>query len=383
MCAMPGKAVISPTILIPQMERTNASNASQIWAGRAYVQVFLLIAMVTGSLSVALVETTINRAYAQTSEELGYKMVEGTFEDKELGFSMALPDSMEGFVYEYDSGGQKALTLQVHPEFDSSSTFCCPNVDPSPAVFLLQSEPLDMARTPAQLPGDMYAAIQGYNMRMSIEKLGDMQVLTATLHSDNDRYGIDYDSMGKFYFMNSGERYLSYGLWTSEENYPKYLEAFEESAKSIIFKDAQPVDLHSIFHLYAYPGIEVMQADGSVLYPEIITPSIIESVAIDEDSNTMRVDINEPSGNSFLILNSGDLLSGPHNITFDGEPVESTTLSNENGEYLVVFYDNSGSHQVEITGTAVIPEFGPITAMLMAAGIGIVTVTRYMHRHKN
>ncbi|WP_415280881.1 hypothetical protein [Candidatus Nitrososphaera sp. FF02] len=376
---MPGKAVISPTILIPQMEKTNASSASQIWAGRTYVQVFLLIAMVTGSLSIAFVETTINRAYAQTSEELGYRMVEGTFEDKELGFSMALPDSMEAFVYEYDSGGQKALTLQIHPEFDSSSTFCCPNVDPSPVVFLLQSEPLEMVRTPAQLPGDMYAAIQGYNMRMSIEELNDMEVLTVTMHSDNDRYGIDYDNVGKFYFMNSGERYLSYGLWASEENYPKYLEAFEESARSIVFDNVQPVNLQLMFQQYAYPGIEV-QTDGSVLYPEIITPSIIESVGIDEGSNTLQIDIDEPYGNSFLILNSGALLAGPHVITFDGEPVESTTLSNENGEYLMVFYDDSGRHQVEISGTAVIPEFGPIAAMLMAAGIGIVTVTRYMHK---
>lgn len=66
-------------------------------------------------------------------------------------------------------------------------------------------------------------------------------------------------------------------------------------------------------------------------------------------------------------MNSRGLLAGPHSITFDGKHVESTTLSSESGEYLLVFYDQTGDHEVAIIGTAVIPEFDSI--------IGIISVS--------
>ena len=100
--------------------------------------------------------------------------------------------------------------------------------------------------------------------------------------------------------------------------------------------------------------------------------------------NTITMNVTEPTGNSFLILNSGDLITGPHSITLDGEPIEGVSLSNENGEYLIVFYEQPGNHEVVVCGTAIIPEFGPVAAVLMAAGIvGTVTMTKYMRRQSH
>lgn len=324
---------------------------------------------------------TANPAYAQGNGELEYEMVQGSYENRELGFSLVLPDSMDGFVYEYEYAGTKGLTMQIHPEFDSSSAPCCPAIETSPVVFLLRSDSLDMLLSPDSLSGDIYAAFQGYNMRMSIEELGDNQVLAATMYSNNDRVGLDYiKHVGKFYLMNNEERFLSYGLWATEENYQKYLDEFEESAKSLSIENAKSVDLHSLFSRYAYSDIELPLNEGPVR-PEIITPSIIDFVAVDEDSNTISMNVTEPTGNSFLILNSGNLIIGPHSITLDGEPIESTTLRNENGEYLIVFYDQVGNHQVAITGTAIVPEFGSIATLLTAAGIvGAVAMTKYLRR---
>jgi predicted secreted protein with PEFG-CTERM motif len=345
------------------------------------IAVFATIRM--SSMSVAL---THGYAYAQDEEptpvpfETEYRVVDGYFEDKELGFGLTLPDSMKGFVYEYDSfDGIKSLTLQVHPEFNSTESSCCPAIETTPAALLLDSGSLNAVTSPVPFTGDLYAAIQGYNMRMSIEDLNNTQVLVTTLDSErNDLPGYDtLKRVGKFYFMNSDERYISYGLWASEENYQKYLDEFEESAKSLVIQNAKPVNLQSVFSHHLLSDMEVKLKDGSVLQPEIITPSIIESVGIDEDTNTIRINITEPSGNSFLIMNSGELLAGPHSFSIDGEPIEIATLSNENGEYLIAYYDDIGEHEVAITGTAVVPEFGVIAIFIATVSmIGVVLAAR-------
>jgi flagellar hook assembly protein FlgD len=202
------------------------------------------------------------------------------------------------------------------------------------------------------------------------------------MYSNNDLAGLEnVKHLGKFYLMNNDERFLSYGIWATEENYQLYLDEFEESAKSLSIENSKPVDLHSLFSRYTYPDIEVQLTEGSVR-PEIVTPSIINSVAIDENSKTISMNVTEPNGNSFLVLNSGDLIAGPHSVILDGESVEGTTLSNESGEYLMVFYDQPGNHQVTITGTAVIPEFGSLAVLITAAAIaGAVPITKYLQRH--
>lgn len=316
-------------------------------------------------------------AHAQTAEDIQYTEVEGSYRNDELGFELSIPDSLKGFVYEYESGVEdKSVTLQIHPESNSTAASCCPTIDTSPAVFLLDSGPLSTLSSPVPFTNDLYTAIQGYGMRMSIEELNDKQVLLATLESErNDLPG--YDSVkrvGKFYFMNNDQRFISYGLWASEENYQIYLDEFEESAKTLLIDNMSSVDLQSIFRQYTLLK-EVNLKDGSILNPEIVTPSIIESIAIDEDTNTVRINITEPTGNSFLVLNSGDLLDGPLSITFDGKPIEATTMSNENGEFIVAFYDQDGNHEVAVTGTAVIPEFGSSAiAILGALSLGVVLV---------
>jgi hypothetical protein len=349
---------------------------------------YLFTVAIMGGSCISLTGTIDHyHVYAQNEEptaepfETEYTRAEGYFEDKGLGFGLTLPDSMKGFVHEFDThNGSKALTLQIHPESNSTEASDLPAIETTPAALLLESGPLSMVTTPVPITGDLYAAIQGYNMRMSIEELNNTQVLVATLDSErSDLPGYDtVKRVAKFYFMNSDERYISYGLWASEENYQKYLDEFEESAQSLVMRNAKPVDLQPLFSHYV-SDMEIKLNDGSTLHPEIITPSILESIAIDEETNTVRINITEPNANSFLILNSGGLLAGPHSLTIDGEPNEVVTLSNANGEYLVAYYDGSGKHTVTITGTAVVPEFP--TAVLGAAFAALLGTAAVRRRY--
>lgn len=310
-----------------------------------------------------------------------YEVVTSSYNNKELGLSLTLPNNMEGFVTELDTpDGGKFLGIQIHPEFDSTRAPCCPVIDTASAVIMLESYPLEMLSTPVPLTGDMYAAFQGYNMRMDIDRLGDTEVLVSTLMSERDDLPPDFEPVkrvGKFYFINSDERFLSYGLYASEDNYQKYIDEFESSALSIRMDNAKAVNLDSILQHY-YPQLsDILLEDGSVVHPKVVSSSIIDSIEVDQGSKTFKVMIDEPSNSGFLIMSVKDVLAGPHFVTIDGEPQKSKTLSNERGDYLVTFYDKAGPHELAISGSAVMPEFPYHVFLILLAVIGvIIAITR-------
>lgn len=333
-------------------------------------------------LLLSSIHANINAPYAFAAEDntpvdsavpfvQQFQVVEGSYNDAKHGFGITLPENRTGFLTQIGSGDY--VTFQIHPESNFTKETCCMPIEVTPAAMLFTSAPLSTLSSPVPFTGDVFAAFQGYNMKVRIDHIDSKEVLVATLMSErNDIPGYDLvKRVGKFYLINNDERFISYGLWASEENYQKYISEFEASARSIILDNPKPVNLHSIFHQYSIQDTVVELEDGTVLRPEIITPSIVESVGVNEESKTFKIKVSEPSNNSFLMINSRDLLAGPHTVTLDGKPTESTILSNESGEYLIAFYDQAGNHEVAITGTAVVPEF-PYSVLISAVAISAV-----------
>jgi len=55
---------------------------------------------------------------------------------------------------------------------------------------------------------------------------------------------------------------------------------------------------------------------------------------------------------------------------FDDVPVDRQILENESGKYMMIYYeDRKGPHEISITGSRVIPEFGIIAVMVLAVAI--------------
>lgn len=344
--------------------------------GRIAMAVFAIISILP------LIGANIPHAFAVEDDvpvdsavpfEQQFQVVEGSYNDAKHGFSLTLPENRTGFLTQIGSEDGGYVTIQIHPASNFTKETCCMPIEVTPAAMLFTSAPLSTLSSPVPFTGDVFAAFQGYNMKVKVDHLNNNEVLVATLMSErNDIPGYDLvKRVGKFYLINNDERFISYGLWASEENYQKYISEFEASARSVILDNPKPVNLRSIFHQYSLQDMVVELEDGTVLRPEIITPSIVESVAVDEESKTIKIKVSEPSNNSFLMINSRDLLAGPHTVTLDGKPIESMVLSNESGEYLIAFYDQAGDHEVAITGTAVIPEF-PYSVLISSIAISAV-----------
>jgi len=313
-----------------------------------------------------------------------YNVTQGKYVNSELGFSITLPEKMTGFISEYYSyDGSKSIDIQIHPEFNSTDpTQCCPVIDTSPAVFMLDDIPLSSLSTPVPFTGDIFAAFQGYNMRMNIGNLNGTEVLVSTLSSDRDDIPGYTRHVGKFYFMNSGDRFLSYGIWGSEEGYQKFEAELDSSAKTLSIKDPKPLNLTRVFgSQYEPQQLKIDLADGSTANAKILSSSTIESIAADEKSNTLTLHLNQTSSNDFLVLTAKNLLAGPHVVTIGGTQAESATLESTEGDrYVLAFYNGTASGgEVSISGSQIMPEFG--SGAILVVGAAILTAfagLRYM-----
>lgn len=309
----------------------------------------------------------------------GNKVVSGNYTNEEFGFSVTLPDNLDGFLTEIDNPHTgKIVNIQIHPEMGSDES-CCPAVNTSPIIMLLDSHPKNMLATPVPFTGDMYTAIQGYGMNMNMDTLGELPVLAATLEYEREYRGFPepIKRVGKFYYVDAGDRYLSYGLLATNENYKKYINEFEESAKSIVVinnDDATPVNLNEVFD---YPRqTQLILKDGSVINSRVITPSDISSVTLDQKSNSLHIRIDEPNSyRSFLLTNIGEVLEEPYVVMFDDVPVDGQILKNESEKYMMIYYeDKKGPHEISITGSRVVPEFGTIASMILVVAIMSIIV---------
>ena len=304
----------------------------------------------------------------------GNKVISGSYTNEEFGFSVTLPDNLGGFLTEIDNPHTgKIVNIQIHPEMEPEE-ICCPAVDASPIVMLLDSHPKNMLATPVPFTGDMYAAIQGYDMNMSMDTLGDLQVLTSTLEYEREYRGFPepIKRVGKFYYVDAGDRYLSYGLLATNENYKKYINEFEESVKSLVVANNDNAMAVNLSEVFDYPRqMQLTLKDGTVINSRVITPSDISYVTLDQKSNSLHIGIDEPNSyRSFLLTNIGEVLDEPYIVMFDDVPVDSQILENESGKYMMIYYeDKKGPHEISITGSRVVPEFGTIAVMILAVAI--------------
>jgi hypothetical protein len=162
---------------------------------------------------------------------------------------------------------------------------------------LFESGSLGNLHTPVPFTGDLFAAIQGYGMRLNLEN-GSKTILTATLQSSSrEREG---ERVGKFYFINTKAMFVSYGIWGTRDGYAQHLKEFEKSAQTIILQNRSEVNLNYIFTNYISEKSNVTMADGSTLTPKFITSGSIDEVRVDENSNSVIFRINGSSANDFF-----------------------------------------------------------------------------------
>jgi len=112
--------------------------------------------------------------------------------------------------------------------------------------------------------------------------------------------------------------------------------------------------------------------------------NIVSSSVSTKDKSVNFVLVGKTDTNSTLILKlPTGLISGPFiGVLEDGQIITSYTTTDEAGDTRVSIPITPLTENISIVGTTVVPEFGPIAAIVLAVAIvAIVTVTRFRPIH--
>jgi len=115
-------------------------------------------------------------------------------------------------------------------------------------------------------------------------------------------------------------------------------------------------------------------------YPiSYVVKADVIAMAIDPESKSLLVGLENTQESKFSIDINYELISAPNNefvILVDGQDVNYQITTNSDG-YMLSFFVPTGSEEVEIIGTSVIPEFAELSMLLMGLSfVGIIAIQK-------
>ena len=106
--------------------------------------------------------------------------------------------------------------------------------------------------------------------------------------------------------------------------------------------------------------------------PYSIIGASVTSVSLNPQSKSIVISLSNSGAGSLNIKPSTSIIKGISSVLVDGEKAENVII---NGDDLTIMFPE-GTSEIEIIGTAVIPEFGPIAIVILGMSIiGIVFIT--------
>ena len=165
-----------------------------------------------------------------------------------------------------------------------------------------------------------------------------------------------------FYFDNKGVTQFSYGLSSvGVKEIPS-----EEVTQNEIEEGIDVTELVGVENI----GENSLLIEGVNVNYTIDGGKII-SIVPDIDETSLIIEIRTTSDGELVITLPKDVIDGIFFVLVDGEETNYGEKLNDNSSTLTIpFHD--GSEQIEIIGTFVIPEFGPIVVLVL--GISIIAI---------
>ncbi|HJW20484.1 MAG TPA: hypothetical protein VJ571_08015 [Candidatus Nitrosotalea sp.] len=129
-----------------------------------------------------------------------------------------------------------------------------------------------------------------------------------------------------------------------------------------------------------FPAVGKDAGDGATTFdvPYSSVKNIVSASVSVKDKSVSFVLVGNAETNSHLILKiPTGLVSGFIGVFVDGQIITNYTTTNETTDTIVSIPITPLSENVSLVGTTVVPEFGPVAAIVLAVSIvAIVTITR-------
>ena len=109
---------------------------------------------------------------------------------------------------------------------------------------------------------------------------------------------------------------------------------------------------------------------------EIRTSSTIGQIELDEENNRVSFTVDGEDGTDGTAeISIGRVLEGPYTVTIDGQITTNVEESvSASGEAMLTISYTHSEHDVDITGTSVVPEFPVAVIGVIAVVVGIVAI---------
>lgn len=315
-----------------------------------------LVALVAGTA--LLMAATATLAYGQTMPP-GFEEVSGTYTNAEEGVEITFPDGYSGFEVAQTSETTLVMTSpgglsESDPETMSTIGLLVTDkggrdiTDPSSVTqdVIDCNQPSIESRT--------VAGVQGYEITVECPNTSQMWRMVAAETEDR--------IVGVMYMAPSSKFEADLGKFDAAVDSLKIQDAINSQAPS----DAPAGDGTA-------PSTLEVTVGGESIEVQVESSSQISDFGLDEETKTISFAVDGEGDTSVVAV--GAVLEGPYVVTIDGQETNDFEEStNEQGVKTITLPHGAGEHEVNITGTQVVPEF-PVAALgVVAALIGIVAV---------
>jgi hypothetical protein len=114
--------------------------------------------------------------------------------------------------------------------------------------------------------------------------------------------------------------------------------------------------------------VNELDAQGTCI-PYSITGASVSSTLINTKNKSIEIMLSNSAGGALNIIPSTDIIKGISRVLVDGQEIDSIII---NGNDITIAFP-AGAEKIEVIGTFVIPEFGPIATVILAISIiGII-----------
>lgn len=181
-------------------------------------------------------------------------------------------------------------------------------------------------------------------------------------------------------------------VFYGSEDYQENLALFEDSIKTLKVQNA--VDLMDPTAISNVIGEEKREltkhevfVDGNPYELPVLSSSTVTDFKLVSDKKQVSFKVEgEDNTMGAVEIELGQVLKGPYSVMVDGVVAENTFTINDNatGRTILTFSYPHSVHDITITGTTVVPEFGSLAFLILALGIvPIITAITLMNRRNN
>jgi len=118
-----------------------------------------------------------------------------------------------------------------------------------------------------------------------------------------------------------------------------------------------------------------VSVEGNVIEISLNSSSTISQFRLDEENKTLSFKADAQADAEYLTkISIGKVLEGPYFVAIDRQQISDYEVTNSSDGSIISIPSEGGSHMVTITGSNVVPEFGPgalgaITAVIIAGAL--------------